>query len=240
MSPSNRTDARFPTSDDAARLLHWLREWAILSALDTVGDDAATGGATPLPHTGAPTAAAPTAAAPTDPEVRAGQIRLWPPSPGDPPLFVAIADPDAIGTGTFPCVPFGRLATPGAPGELASGRTEAPLRVWCLWNARPIAREQLSRTWVADTLPGDALDRLNRALRAWRRAGALPADLRGAAGPPLAHPDDPRRAYLRLEQHRVTRALTMQTESATLVYPTAAPPLETLRAAEDTPPYGDA
>ncbi len=231
MSASPRTEGCVPLPEQQHRLMRWLREWAVLQALEASDD------APDAPSFAAAWAQAPqsTAAAPTP---CPGEIRLLQPHGDAAPVFVAVATPNPDQRpGTCLCVPFSRLGEPAMPGELTSGRAEAPVRVLCLWNTRTVAGAQLAGSWVTDHLAAEELERLNDAVQSWRTIGQVPITLRHAVGPPLRHPEDPRRAYLYLEQRRITDALGAAPHANVIDYPSDHERHELPKAAEDHARY---
>jgi hypothetical protein len=223
--------------DPRRRLLRWLREWAVLQALET--DDAAV----PVGEDREPPLAIfsepPPMPLPTS-IPRPGEIRLLQPRSTAAPVFVAIAGPlPGQPADACLCVPFGRLTEPATPDELASGRAEAPVQVLCLWNARLVAPEQLAGSWIADRLANEARERLDHAMLAWQTTGSVPAELRDAIGPPLYHPDDPRRVYRYLERQRISEALAAAPRANIIDYPSGHERQSLPQAAEDRDPYGN-
>lgn len=176
------------------------------------------------------------------------QIRLLHPLDSGPsarPLFVAlIARPAAY---LFRIIPFGRFATPAVPGELATGRTQPPLRILCCWNARSVHSMVLARAWPVGRLTCDecaAADALDR----HEDMAACAAGYAGRTGPRLRHPADPRHVYLRQEStimDHVCREATFGPEGYTAVlrWPWPLPgdhvePASERRAAEGSAAYG--
>jgi len=196
--------------DPRRRLLRWLREWAVLQALET--DDAAV----PVGEDREPPLAIfsepPPMPLPTS-IPRPGEIRLQQPRSTAAPVFVAIAGPlPGQPADACLCVPFGRLTEPATPDELVSGRAEAPVQVLCLWNARLVAPEQLAGSWIADRLANEARERLDRA---------------------------PRRGYRYLERQRISEALAAAPRANIIDYPSGHERQSLPQAAEDRDPYGN-
>ena len=182
------------------RLARWLAEWRIELALG----ETPTAGRMPAPlraevraelggDTGMP---------------EAGHIRLLYPhlaAAWHRPVCLAIL---AQRNGPeFLAAPFGPFSEPATPGELRTGRAEAPLRVLCVWNARWFTPTVFRGSWKVDTLTGEDLEAANRVLAACEDGLVLPAELAGRVGPPLMHPDDPRRIYCRRETVRMDALL---------------------------------
>jgi len=175
-------------------LREWLREWELDRALCGADGDSVAAEADNEP------VAPELRAAPVEeePAPEVGQIRCLSPeltAARTRPLYVAClaeAPPDRLLV-----APYGHLAVPGLPGELATGRASTPLRVLCLWNARPVLAAVLRRSWLADALSERELEEALAVYRALRGGTPPPDDLADRTGPPLSHPDDPRHAYAR-------------------------------------------
>jgi hypothetical protein len=222
-----------PTADhEAQRLLRWLHEWELMQA-SSRGEgerqnDQPSSGAVPE-----------ACIASVDADVETGQIRLLTPQGDAPPLFIAIADMAADANIT--CVPFGLLSEPATPDELLSGRDTPAIRVLCLWNARKGTREGFRDSWIVDTLTNDELKRLKRALHACEQTGHVPDDLRREAGPPLVHPEDPRRVYRHMERERLNALLVRerprQMPDNVILYEIESDRRELPKAAEDHDTY---
>jgi hypothetical protein len=176
-----------------------------------------------------------TCVAPVDNEIAAGDIRLIVPCGEDIPVFIAIVDVTA--EGSIICIPFGPLSEPATPDELLSGRSTAPIRVLCLWNMRPMTAKPLRDSWVADTLTNHELARLRRAIASYENTGQLPDELRTDAGPPLVHPEDPRREYRYRERERITHSLVRESKHNVIRYDAEPERHELPKAAEDHDTY---
>ena len=181
-----------PGDRQRAQLQRWLAEWRL---------DGLLGGEPPGHEPAAPDDAFRRANGPAGPPpepttLAAGDIRLlFPdvPATAARPRYVAILEPPRAGRQL--AAPFGRFAEPGLPGEWATGRTEPPLRVLCLWNARALPRAVVAKSWLVGRMtPRETADA--RSVRRSLRANRPPSPrLAAATGPPLLHPADPRWEY---------------------------------------------
>ncbi|MCC5844770.1 MAG: hypothetical protein JJU05_11010 [Verrucomicrobia bacterium] len=145
-----------------------------------------------------------------EPAPETGQIRLWPSTDfRDPPLYGLLAAPEY---GSWGVLPFSPLALPATPKELKVMEAP-PLQVVQGWNLRRISAVQARNSWCAGRLPESESFKLEMFL-AWMNSGeAVPALLADHAGPPLAHPLDPRHEYLEDERERTDRTLGASTAS---------------------------
>jgi hypothetical protein len=177
---------------------------------------------------------------PADVDIEPGQIRLMMPQLGDEKLlYLAIVGEGSEGS-VF-CVPFSPLSEPATPDELLSGRDTPVVRVFCLWNTRRASLLVLRESWIVDRLTAEELKRLERALLACEQTGSVPGDLRREAGPPLIHPEDPRRLYRRAEKDRIHNSLirehTGDASDNVILYTIETDPLKLPKAAEDHDTY---
>jgi len=163
-------------------LREWLGEWALDRALRE------TPPLSPAPRNGAETA--------RGAAMRVRDIVLLHPADtpsAERPVYVALlAGPDA---GEWFVAPFGPFAAPAGDGEWLTGRTVAPLRVLCLWNARRMPAPVVVRGWRAGRLTPREHATALRVWRAWREGSDLDARTRARTGAPIVHPRDPRREY---------------------------------------------
>ena len=190
---------------EANRLGRWLYEWELLQASEAQPPEAPSPGPTTEP-------ASAESIAPPDLDIEPGQIRLLLPRGLDSELvFIVIAGVN--GEQECTCVPFSPLSEPATPDELLSGRDEPTVRVFCLWNARTVPAHLLPDSWTVDTLTEIELNRLSSALDSCEQTGQVPDTFSRDAGPPLSHPEDPRREYRYRETQRLDHALVR--ESAT-------------------------
>ncbi|MBT3191673.1 MAG: hypothetical protein HN341_03880 [Verrucomicrobia bacterium] len=172
------------TEQEAKRLATWLLEWDLFRFSGTEEEE--------LPSATLPVDSRQgESVAPIDEDLAAGEIRLLVPRRDELPLFIAVADIESNDQAV--CVPFSPLGEPATPDELLTGRDTPAIRVFCLWNARTLARARISDSWIADKLSTAELERLVQALKGCQRDGHVPSHLRADAGPPLVHPADPRR-----------------------------------------------
>ncbi len=221
-----------PTPAMVARLHRWCIEWQLDRAL------AATVKASPSPgesNDGWGTdLTRPTA------DLMAGSLALLPPIEGDtgtaPPLYVMLINDPA--NGGLLVIPFSRFAEPATLGELLGEQKPHALRVLALWNARTLARPAHLRGWTLGTVTATEIERVTRAYRSVKATGSLPSEMKGAGGPPLSHPDDPRRLYLR-EARRLLNRYLGQPDTHQFRYPQPESNLDALpRAAEERGKYG--
>jgi hypothetical protein len=159
-----------------------------------------------------------------------GEVALLPPlGEDDPPLYLLIlASPNAE---WIDCIPFSRFPEPATPGELLSGLEPDALRVLCLWNARQQPRNHTPSGWPLAALPPSVTGRVQQALEEVRRSGRVPHGRTHEGGPPMTHPDDPRRAYLYAARHHVDRHFTP------ILLRYEPPPPDLRRAAEPPPDW---
>jgi hypothetical protein len=173
---------------DARRLLRWLHEW---EAVDALREADAEPESTVEHYDSRETV-------PGDRDPAEGQIRLVAPGHSAAialPRYIAVLQ--AEDADLFLIAPYGPLATAATPGELETGRTAIGVGVLAVWNAAlvPAARLQ-AISWFVDKMADGEKD---DGLRLWVALGddrPPPDDLRPRVGPPLSHPDDPRRTYL--------------------------------------------
>ncbi len=183
------------TPDQRERLARWLDEWALDRRLRE-----SDGGVDDFPE---PVSFQEGKAGE---EVRPGDIRLLYPGQEihDGPAYVAVTE--AAGD-LYLIIPFGRFEEPATPEEWRTERDAFPLRVLCLWNARALSADALTRSWRVDCLTAREKEDV-RILNEWMESErALPSGLAHAVGPPLVHPLDPRHDYLEEETGRLDRAL---------------------------------
>jgi len=199
MSEPYRLNIEPPEDWQAERLARWLLEWELMQAPAEDVEEGVEQKAEALPDD---------CTAPPDEDFEPGQIRLLLPQGLDSEMvFIAIA---SVSDGECTCVPFGPFAEPATPDELLSGREEPPVRVFCLWNVRTIPVDALPDSWVTDQLSDADLTRLLDALLTCRCTGQVSTSMERDAGPPLSHPEDPRREYRYQETHRIDKALVRE------------------------------
>jgi hypothetical protein len=208
---------------DRERLAHWLFEWNLLCA--SIGDDTDDIRQNEfmkiLPEG---------VVAEPDKNIEVGQIRLLAPVSDESMVFIVVVSID----NDIGIVPFSQLSEPATPDELISGRDKDIVSVYCLWNFRKVSAAIIGRGWVIDILDEKEEERLLKALDVYSYNKALPDDLQKDVGPPLIHPDDPRREYKNYERQRIDCAV-MQ-ESAVFLYD-ADKKQEFLKAAESGDGY---
>lgn len=171
-------------------LLRWLREWRIDCLLREGGEERGRRPVRPVERklslVGGEKAA----------PVRVGQVRLLFPVSEFArarPRYVAVLTRRKEG-----CLvaPFGRFAEPAVPGEWLTGRSAAPLRVLCIWNARLMPVTAARQSWLVDSLSRSELDQALAVHLYLAGRTALPEETAERMGPPLVHPLDPRVEYL--------------------------------------------
>lgn len=130
--------------------------------------------------------------------LKEGEIRLLHPAAGVAacarPVYVALLPRRQ--DRRWLLAPFGRYAVPATPGEWATGSRAGPLRVLCLWNARPAPARVLIGSWRVGVL---SPRQRRAALAVHRRVRGGPEVEPAVArrtGPPVSHPLDPRLEYL--------------------------------------------
>ncbi|MBU1693648.1 MAG: hypothetical protein KJ726_06500 [Verrucomicrobia bacterium] len=165
------------------QLLQWMREWTVDLALREEpealsAEDRAVPEAEP-------------------PGLAPGQVRLlFPLSGGSRSRLCYLAVLQEVRPGYFLAAPFGRFSTPATPGEWRSPRTEPPLRIVCLWNARVMPGALLSQSWLVDELTDGEQAHARSVYEACKGRRPVPAELAAVVGPPLCHPLDPRHDYM--------------------------------------------
>ncbi len=214
----------------AARLAAWLNEWRLDHMLRATMEGPELLSAPPLTsRRSRPTA------------IRVRDLVLLHPSATpscDRPLHVAVLGRRRGGLRWV--APFSRFSTPASNGEWRTGRSAMPLRVLALWNARWIPPRTFANGWVV----GRFTERERRAARevweAWRHGRPPPSRLRDDVGPPVVHPDDPRRLYEE-EEARIMDEAAAGDESKLFClseepFPYGIPDAERLKAAEEEEP----
>lgn len=221
-----------PTPAMVARLHRWCLEWQMDRALAATLEAPAfpgksnDGWGTDLTR---PTA-----------DLMAESLALLPPLEGDtgtaPPLYIMLINDPA--NGGLLVIPFSRFAEPATLGELLGEQKPNALRVLALWNARTLAKPAHLRGWTLGTVTATEVERVTRAYRSVKTTGSLPSEMKGEGGPPLSHPDDPRRLYLR-ESRRLLDRYLGQPDTNQFRYPQPESDLDALpRAAEERGKYG--
>jgi len=211
-----------------ARLARWLQEWQLAGSLQDCYEETETSSVYTQ-------AAGRDISADVDLPPETGHVRLLYPhdrAAWHVPIFVALLR--KVGASAFLVAPFSRFAEPATPSELATGRSAAPLRVLCLWNARDVPRNVIDPSWYVDTLSAEEIEHALAIYDCAEDGGAPPTELVQHIGPPLIHPEDPRRTYVRRERLRLDCVLREQEA----VYPL--PDVTDLPlAAEDRNSYGE-
>ncbi|MBP7831242.1 MAG: hypothetical protein KA248_15140 [Kiritimatiellae bacterium] len=171
-----------PETERTRRLRQWLRERSVDLALR---DD---------PEEAEP--AAPGAFLEAGPPAAAGQVRLMhPQAEATSARLCYLAVLREARPGLFLAAPFSRFSVPALPGEWRTPRSESPLRVLCLWNARLLPAASLGRSWFVDELPGPEASEALAVFDALKGGAAMSAGGADRTGPPVIHPLDPRHEY---------------------------------------------
>lgn len=185
------------------RLARWLRDWQLDRAIRSQEAGNASETRETRPRTCEDAGAAVTVAPFEDPSRPArGQVRLF--SPEYPPcreapLYVLILDRLDDDTDSLVVVPFSRFTEPATDEEFLLEGLAPGLRVVQIWNAMILPGKVVSRSWLAATVSGDALDAARAVYRHTVTGEELPASAEKLVGSPLLHPDDPRHDYIEEE-----------------------------------------
>jgi len=143
---------------------------------------------------------------PFDRPIAVGQVRLLSPEltpDTDRPVFVAVfGDWDE---GEVLMAPFSPFSVPATAGEWLTGRTTPVLRVLEIWNARSVPDAALEKSWLVDDFADAECKTAWHIFEHEALGKALAVDLEQQVGPPLVHPDDPRRQYLDEEFARLAK-----------------------------------
>lgn len=133
---------------------------------------------------------------PFDRPVAVGQVRLLSPEltpDTDRPLFVAVfGDWDE---GEVLMAPFSPFSVPATTGEWLTGRTTPVLRVLEIWNARSAPTAALEESWLVDDLTHAECKGAWHVFEHEAFGKPLAPEFEQQVGPPLVHPEDPRRRY---------------------------------------------
>ena len=131
-----------------------------------------------------------------DRPVAVGQVRLLSPeltSDTDRPVFVAVfGDWDE---GEVLMAPFGPFSVPATTGEWLTGRTTPVLRVLEVWNARSVPNTALDESWLVDDFAPAECKAAWHVFEHEAFRKPLAPEFEQQVGPPLVHPEDPRRRY---------------------------------------------
>lgn len=131
-----------------------------------------------------------------DRTVAVGQVRLLSPEltpDTDRPVFVAVFGDWAEGEVLM--APFSPFSIPATPGEWLTGRTTPVLQVLQVWNARSVPSASLAESWHVDDFTRQECKNAWLVFEHEAFGKALASELEQQVGPPLIHPDDPRRTY---------------------------------------------
>lgn len=131
-----------------------------------------------------------------DRPVAVGQVRLLSPEltpDTDRPVFVAVfGDWDE---GEVLMAPFSPFSVPATTGEWLTGRTTPVLRVLEVWNARSVPTAALEKSWRVDAFKDTECKGAWHVFEHDAFGKVLAPEFERQVGPPLVHPDDPRRQY---------------------------------------------
>lgn len=131
-----------------------------------------------------------------DRPVAVGQIRLLSPEltpDADRPVVVALfGDWDE---GEVLIAPFSPFSVPATPGEWLTGRTTPVLRVLEVWNARSVPNAALEESWLVDDFAAVECKAAWHVFEHEAFGKPLAPEFEQQVGPPLVHPEDPRRRY---------------------------------------------
>lgn len=134
---------------------------------------------------------------PFDHPIAVGQVRLLSSEltpDTDRPVFVAVfGDWDE---GEVLMAPFSPFSVPATTGEWLTARTSPVLRVLQIWNTRTVPITALEKSWLVDDFADVECKTAWQIFEHEALGKALASELEQQVGPPLVHPDDPRRQYL--------------------------------------------
>ena len=97
-------------------------------------------------------------------------------------------------------VPFGPLPMPAFSAELATGLPDESLRVLCVWNACWLSGHAVRVSWETGSAPDALLADVESLRLSLKRKQALPEAVAERTGPPILHPEDPRKMYVAEEE----------------------------------------
>ncbi len=212
------------------RLVRWLYEWNLFLTSTNTDDDVSDIADTSSEYQNILSNRYIT---PFDENFESGQIRLMSPGADENMLFIVITS--VFTDGTIEFIPFSLLTEPATPDELLSGRKNAVVAVYCLWNFRKVQKDMVGNSWIVDQLTDIEIKRLLQAFNAYKQNGTPPDDLRPETGPPLIHPEDPRRKYKNYERQRVNTAIS--NTSNNIFHYEMNSEQELPKAAEESTPY---
>lgn len=221
---------RLLSDKDAERLTRWLYEWNLMQASDNNADNIinhSIGGQLDVLPDGY--------VANYDDNIEVGQIRLMAPVENETMLFIVVVSIEENKKVSF--IPFSPLSEPATPDELLNGRDQAVVSVYCLWNLKKVPATVICNSWIVDMLNSDELEHLLYAINIYESIGCLPDDLLTDTGPPLIHPEDPRREYINIERHRIDKAILHNNSKKNLMLYEADIEQEFLKAAESPESY---
>ena len=131
-----------------------------------------------------------------DRPVAVGQVRLLSPErtpDTDRPVFVAVfGDWDE---GEVLMAPFSPFSVPATTGEWLTARTTPVLRVLEVWNARSVPNAALDESWLVDEFAPAECKAAWHVFEHEAFGKPLAPEFEQQVGPPLVHPEDPRRRY---------------------------------------------
>jgi hypothetical protein len=112
--------------------------------------------------------------------------------------------------------PFSPFSVPATTGEWLTGRTTPVLRVLEIWNARSVPTAALEESWLVDDLTHAECKAAWHVFEHEALGKPLASEFDQQVGPPLVHPDDPRRQYL---DEEFTRLAVLQSLAEALGAP---------------------
>ena len=173
------------------RLAAWLREWEISNNLKQA--DSSDGVVDGLPDE---VIDAKSLVNVCEEPIQVGDIRILSSrliGETDLPVYVAVISEWEDGDWLF--APYCEFSEPATTGELLTGRSDFGLRVLCLWNAHTISSNDLSFSFLEDSMNEEERKEAWAVFRSVSVGDDLPANLENRVGPPITHPKDPRISY---------------------------------------------
>ncbi|MEI7819496.1 MAG: hypothetical protein WCK55_01160 [Verrucomicrobiota bacterium] len=131
-----------------------------------------------------------------DRPVAVGQVRLLSPEltpDSDRPVFIAVFG--EWDEAEVLIAPFSPFSVPATTGEWLTGRTTPVLQVLEVWNARSVPNAALEESWRVDAFTDAECKGAWHVFEHDAFGKALDPEFEQQVGPPLVHPEDPRRRY---------------------------------------------
>ena len=110
----------------------------------------------------------------------------------DEPVYVAVI---SEWEDDWLVAPFSPFSEPASTGEMLTGIDICGLRVLSLWNAHTVTQENLSFSWLDGSLEDQVRRDAWNVFRHVSLGEPLSAELALRIGPPINHPEDPRKTY---------------------------------------------